>query len=360
MRVIKSNVAIIVIVAITSIVCVAQTIPEPSQLELGSAGGGYGGGTITPRSLPIYSQDIVREYGLSIAVRGYRSVNAESLDRAYDGITYTNVQGKGAEDILDKLFAVQFIYRLTNPADEVRGDVYLYDQYDNVLFYGNAMYAADSLGKVNPVYSIWMQKMPMLNDVQSAEILATDPDGSTAKRISVEIRSGQLLFDPWMAGSKNGILVVRFINGTILTYPLAKPIGVAPATTGEMSSYNIQDHYVVNGPVGPEGYTLPLTLKVIALWNRPTAYLRATNALELSVDVTGVVQDGQITFERPASMVIWQEGKEKAFDPIPLNGDKPTPVSIPVGNFRIRFTWTKFGQPGLLYTGPEGPVGEKG
>ena len=228
----------------------AQTTPTPVT----SVGGGGGTTTVTtpvvtpsvptlPPSLPIQGQVAIREYALGTVTHGVRNVNAQSMDSNYNGsFTYTDATGNGAEAVLDKLFAVEFKYRLTNPDDKINGYVRLYDANDNQIFYGQADYsAADIKAGNNPVYWIGLQNIPLMQNVQSAEVLAIGEDGTTANSIRQDVNEkGQMLFQPWLAGAVNGILAVKLTDGTIVTYKLSNPVAQGAVNSTEtVSSWNI-------------------------------------------------------------------------------------------------------------------------
>ena len=316
--------------------------------EAGGGGGGGGGATL----LPVYSQDALRNYALSIVTNGSRYVHSESMDWNWsDRITYTNVFGAYAEDVLEKLFASEFRYRLTNPEDLIRGYVYLYDSKNNLLFFGYAEYTAETLKKEKPQYNIWMQNVPLLSGVESAEVLALDEDGHTARRYPLQVNNGQVMFQSWMAGSPNGILVVRFTDGTVNTFNLSQPSGETPSSTSEVAAYKVDGHYILKIPAFAEK---PAVLKILELWTRPTAFLELGAKNTVTIDVMGLVQqDGKTLFERPKSMEVMDIGSGQRWN-IELSTEQPTPLTFIAGKYRIRFNWVNFGKPNMLYTGPDG------
>lgn len=310
----------------------------------------------TPPILPIQSQDALRNYALASVTHGSRWVNAESMDWNYPGkISNAEVTGNGAEAVLDKLFGVEFVYRLTNQKDEINGGVALYDNSNNLVFYGQAKYTAASLAKEKPQYNIWMQEISLLDldNVQSAEVLALDEDGVTARRYQLQVEQGHPRFQPYMSGAPNGLLAVRFNNGTVVTYQLANPVGQVPETeTDGSSSWKIEGHYVLKTGADPEPRVV-----IVEPWIRPTVLLTVTTFSEriITFDVSGLVQmDGKTSFERPSAIVVTQvngpfSGK------IITSSDKPVDVAFKNGTYRVLFEWKSFGQPNTLYTGPESP-----
>ena len=349
---IKSIVAMFI--AFTLIAFVAYAQETPTDSGGGSGGGGTGSSII---GLPmIQSQVALRNYALSIAKFGSRSVNAPTLDWNWSGnISYTNATGAYGEQVLDKLFNAEFVYRLTNPEDKISGYVYLYDAKfanDNnpsMLFFGNAEYTLADLKVGKPLYNIWMQSIPLpLSNVSSAEVLALDEDGKTARRESLDINNGQPKLNPWFAGAPNGILVVKGKDGSLVTYDLANPTGEVPVGSHESANWKVENHYTYK--TNEKG---GWTIKIVELWNRPSVFLDVTVPQTAIFDVMGLVQmDGKTYFERPVSMEISRQGEE-FIQSIPLNGDAPTEIRMfPVGKYRIRFHWINFGKPGLIYTGP--------
>lgn len=306
--------------------------------------------------LPVQSEDVLRNHALAQVVRGTRSVWSESIDWSFpDTFTYTEARGDSAEDVLDKLFAVEFLYRMTNPQDSITGYVSLYDADGNRLFVGNAFYTGISAGAGEKArYTIWMQYIPLLDDVHSAEVIALKPDGTSGNVYSLDItEQGGLLFQPWHAGAPNGVLVVRFNDGSLVSYDLSKPNPQAIGSQKESSSYGIDGHLVIDSDGDYED-------KGIELWRRPTRFLRQSAEGTFTPNIVGIYQEnGQTSTERPIALVITDDatGVEKTVV-IPEKG--LTSFSVGAGKYRIHYIWNKFGQPGLLYTGPSSPGGGKG
>lgn len=297
------------------------------------------------------SADLLRISALGLPVRGSRSVNSASMDWDYPGrVTYISTNGVGAEDVLKKLFGVNMQYRLTNPNDKVNGYVYLYDSEDNVIFYGSAEYAlALASGKGGgPTYGIWMWDVPVLSNVQSAEVLAIADDGTTANHYPLNVSGGHAMFQSWMAGAPNGLLAVRFKDGSLATYPLNNPVSQTPGTTTDVSNdWKIEGHYVY----APAGGTK--IVKIIETWVLPTAYFEVGAGEFISFDVTGLVQmNGITTFEKPVSLDFIQIDGPYTGN-VPLSGTTVPRLVFPVaGKYRVKFNWVNFGKPNTLYTGP--------
>jgi hypothetical protein len=306
-------------------------------------------------SLPIQSQDVLREYALGKVAYGYRDVVAASMIQVPDQPTWTSAEGVGAEDVLSKLFGTELQYSLINMDDVVTGRVWLYDQNWNLLFFGVADYLVKEVGKAGPEYKIWMQSIPLLENVQSAEILALGEDGVTLHRYYPEIRNGRVMFDSGMSGAPNGILVVRFEDGSVMSYKLWNPEAQDPNVIAEgYESWKIDGHYVI--PATEKDVVL---VSIFELWTKPTVYLEVKKAgQKFKFDVIGAVQvDGTaVVLERPLSLIYTKQEADGSWvgseDMLP---NQPTTVTFhKVGIYRILFDWNKFGQANTLYTGPFG------
>lgn len=320
--------------------------------------------------LPITSQDVLRNYALGHVTHGSRAVFAPSIDWDYnESVTHAQVSGNGAEAVLDGLFAIEFKYRLVNPDDTITGYVYLYGENDTTLFFGSASFtAADLEAGRKPQYNVWLQEVPLLelSNVTAAEVLAIDENGQTAKHHNINVKNGHPLFQPWMAGAPNGILVVRFEDGSLMRYDLSVPVGETPSTTTETaSSWKIDAHHIF-GKINCQTNECPrpvnINIKIIELWTRPTVLMEYTAGQTVTFDVTGLVQEnGNTTFERPFEARFEQVDGPWAGGVL-LNRNEPTTTGeFPIsGKYRIYFGWEKFALPNTFYTGPEGPSGGKG
>lgn len=348
-----------ILALIVSIIAVPQGIAyaqETVVADFGDSGGGGGGDGVIIDGLPmIKSQDALRNYALGITKFGSRSVYAQTLDWNWtENFTHTNAIGAYGEQVLNKLFSAEFVYRLANPEDRIQGYVHLYDgeftesNDPSMLFYGYAEYTFVDLMVGKPRYDIWMQHIPLpLANVNSAEVLALGEDGKTANRQQLEINNkGQIMFPPWMAGAPNGILVVNS-RGGLVTYDLANPVGEVPVGSRESSAWKVDGHYSYMA-----GGEKPIVVKIIEIWQRPSVFLdvRTENQI-VTIDVMGIVQkDGETLFERPVSMEVTRQGGSTPQTLTLMPG--PTEYKFPKGQFRIRFNWTDFGKPNMLYTGP--------
>jgi hypothetical protein len=299
----------------------------------------------------ITSQAKLRQYALDLVTQGSRSVGG-NFDWNYPGVTYTNTTGGYAEDVLKKLFSAEFSYKLVNSNDTVNGYVWLYDKNWTLIFFGSAYYKLDDLKVAGPKYNVWMQDIPLpLTDVQSAEVLALGADGITVNRNPLNISpNGQPLFPAGMAGATNGLMVVRFNNGDVVTYDLASASSSVPSSISESAaSYQIDGHYVFETKPGSTN-----EVKVISLWNEPTVFLdiKSASPAPVIIDVTGIYYDNAgLEYERPYALVFKAIDSDQEYT-VDLDTTGTSLVEFPPGPCRILFKWKNFGQKPTLYTGP--------
>jgi hypothetical protein len=275
-----------------------------------------------------------------------------------ESVTNVEAEGHDAEEVLDRLFSVVLKYRVFNPEDKVYGYVQLYDNHENVIFLGSAVYTGASLEDQEPTYIVWLQRLSLFNNVRAAEVLALDDDGTTGRRYPVEIsQAGQLLFETWMVGALNGLLVVRFSDGAVVTYRLNNSVGTALASLAEDSGWSIPGHYVYRAA------DKPLNADIVATWEDPTILFRGVVlGQRLMIDVRGVINSrGEIRFVRPQEMTVTGSFGWRG---VPLEKNGPTRVVIDdligSGDVRIRFDWTGTGflHPMMLYIGPPDSGGQ--
>jgi hypothetical protein len=197
-----------------------------------------------------------------------------------------------------------------------------------------------------------MQNIPLpIFGVDSAEILALDADGETANRTQIDIRNGRPIFPSWMAGASNGIMVVKYNDGSVMTFNLWDPQSKVPVSSTESADYKISGHHVYTA----DG--TPLTVKIIETWERPSVFIGVSVHTIVTLDVMGIVNmNGSTVFERPVLVTLTnQETGQKTEIKM---GPEPRVVALPVGEWRATFEWTNFGQPNTLYTGPMGDGGK--
>ena len=305
------------------------------------------------QSLPIRDAAELRNYALSIASNGSRSVYSTSIDWTWNQtFSYTNITGaKNGETLLDGLISAPFTYRLLNTNDQINSYLWLYDDQKidewgdhDLLFFGYASYAPGGQAK----YQVWMQNIPllMLTNVDTAQVLVVNPDGTTGYTYKLDVVNGHPMFQPWMAGSPNGILVIKYNDGSLVKYDLSKPDpSVVSGLTESGNSWKIDGHYVVRTS-SPN-----CAVKIIELWNRPSVYLNASVDTMVTLDVVGVYQDnqGNAVYERPISIEIDTVSTGQHNSIINYDTANPTKVVFPAGEYRIRFGWKNFGQPYNLY-----------
>lgn len=304
--------------------------------------------------LPIQGQDATRELALGLVDHGTRAVSAASMDWNWEKAkTWTTATGKGAEAVLDQLLGTELVYRLANQEDVITGRIWLYDKNNNLLFYGQAQYVSSQLAKgLKPLYSVWIQEIPILENVLWGQVLALNPDGTTGNKYALDVNGySQLMWRPYLSGSPNGILVVAFKDGTTQTYNLWNPVAETPYAVEDSGGYKIPGHYVINGGACPVGFTCTSTLKFIEIQERPTVLFRAPTDQQLVIDVLGVVnENGIISFERPYAVdITYESGNSKTVD---LDVKAPSTIALLKGDPRLKFHWVKFALPYNLYAGP--------
>jgi hypothetical protein len=318
---------------------------------VGGGGGGGGGGSSVYESLPIQSPEVLRHYGMDHVSSGAISIWSESMDWDY-GKRAETVSGSCGEEVLAKLAKVALNFRVKNPNDPIYGWVSLRGVGGWEFFRGSARFTiADLAAGKKPVYEIWQLSLPLLSNVEAAEILAVGEDGETARRYGVRVEKGQILFEPFWAGAPNGLLSVKFTDGSVLVYSLAKAIGATPPPESvEDTEMRVQGHYIFKDPTTP--------ISIHAVWWRPSVFVEITeaaSAFEFN-GVDGLVQEGGTPyFERPLGVIITtvNASGETLLGRVSWPQSGRLPVSPRPGKYRIWFEWDQFGQPGNLYTGPD-------
>jgi len=302
----------------------------------------------------IRSQDQLRNYAMSIAVSGQRSVWSEGIDWTDQrNMTWTEAKGSNGEEVLERLFATQLTYGILNSNDTARSYSYLFDTNGNILFFGYGEYQIGTEGMVN----IGMQEIPLpLSGVDRAEIVALGEDGKTAYHYPVTVRNGVPYFSWWMAGSPNGVLITYMQDGSTVKYNLwdANPVGVEAGQ--DIARFEVQGHHIFR--IGDtKGDNL---IRVIETWMLPSVYLEMTKKDEVLIDVLGLYYDQNgSAFERPTSMNVSDENGITTVMPLVVNNwVGSVKLTMPAGKYRITFNWEKFGKPGNLYTGDSVPDGK--
>lgn len=329
-------------VALVAFIFVALNLN--AQVAPVSSGGGGGSGSSSDISV-IQSQDLGRDLGLRLGHRGSIYYSSPSIDWEYPGTqTGTNVVGKNAEDVLAQLATFEYVIRLKNPDDVISVYAYCNDDNGKALFYGPAEFKVGQKPKIQ----MWQQELPILNNVQSAEVIPLKDDGTSGQPINLGVsEQGQLLWQYWLSGAPNGLLAVKYTDGRLETYRLSKPVGQSPVPTEGVASLNIQGHHIFIG-AGES----PLVIDIIAVNEKPTVYFEIPENGWVKFNVGGVVQlpDGSTMLERPSAMELTDENGNNAFPYKLLAG----PVQLSGGKHRVRsFGWDLFGKPNTLYVGPQ-------
>ena len=310
-------------------------------------------------SLPIGSEDQLREYALDKAVRGYKDVTADSIREVDNSPLFAKVVGNGAEDVLNKLLSIPITFSLANTNDEVRSQVWLYDSEDRLLFYGQSRYKVGTVGKTGSEYSIWMQDVPLLDNVQSAKLFVVNSEGVTVNSKDLRVENGQVIFDPYLAGSINGIMTVMFTDGSESVFDLSNPKSVTPAVvTSSSSNWNIEGHHVIQSSDGDT-----VLIKFIEFNYLPTVLVTVKEGQKVVLDVMGAYHNekGSVTFERPNRVFVSEVGGEGWGGEGGMLPDTSVILPIPQnrsGMYRIRFGWENFRQGRRLYDGPNDGEGK--
>lgn len=243
-----------------------------------------------------------------------------------------------------KLAAFEYNIRMKNPVDNITVYTYVNNDDSRALFYGQTTFGVGEKPKIQ----MWQQVLPILNNVQSAEVIPLKEDGTSGQPINLGVsEQGQLLWQQWLSGAPNGLLAVKYTDGRLETYRLSKPVGQSPVPTEGVASLNIQGHHIFIG-AGES----PLVIDIIAVNEKPTVYFEIPENGWVKFNVGGVVQlpDGSTMLERPSAMELTDENGNNAFPYKLLAG----PVQLSGGKHRVRsFGWDLFGKPNTLYVGPQ-------
>lgn len=312
-------------------------------------------------SLPIGSEDQLREYALDKVVRGYKDVSADSIQEVSGYNLFAKVVGNGAEDVIDKLLSVPISFSLINTNDDIVSRIWLYDDRDRLLFYGQSTYKVDTIGKGgnSPQYNIWMQEIPLLDNVSFANLFVVNDEGVTSSSRSLLVKDGQIMFDPYLAGSVNVFMGVKFTDDTEMVFDLSDPKSVTPPTiTSSSSNWSVEGHHVIPPSEGDV-----VQIKFIESNHLPTVLVTVGVGQKVELDVMGAYynEKGVIVFERPNHIFISEVGGEGwggegdlppyAVSTLPIPQNRP-------GVYRIRFGWEHFHQGRRLYYGPDDGMGK--
>lgn len=306
--------------------------------------------------MPVASDDQIREYALAVVVKGARSISAPSAVWSPDRPTSVEVIGHGAEDVLNQLLAKELVIGVINPADEINGQIWLYDSEGFCLWYGQSSYRADS--KVGPKYNLWIQEIPLLEDVNRSVIYIFNEDKQTVGQQDLAVRDGHVMFPPWLAGTRNAVITVWFKNDEVVSWSLDGGSGEVPSTVsdGGRGQWKIEGHYIV-----PENDTPMVSLEFTATV-LPTALIVIKENQLLQVDVAGFTYGkGGPFFERPTEIILTRVS-DGVMEKAPLDQEEPTVFpGVNPGTYRVRFTFPLMGEGKWMYPPqPSTPVGGVG
>lgn len=287
--------------------------------------------------------DEFRNFGLSQGRRGLIYISSKSMDWNYtNSVTSAEASGNYTEEILQKLFEQELSYRIMNPADEINGQLYIMDENSHIIFYGYCKYhISDIQGGQRPKFTVWQYHVYLFSNVDYADIIGIDESGETSRTIeNVGVSDGQIRLSNYMAGKENAILAVHFKDGTSLYIRLGDGTKENGATGENVVDFAIDNHYMVKNPS---------VITITALQERPTVYLQITGeSKEVKFDVAGIYTQkaADAVVERPTKVVLsTPEG-------LPLGEfslSENNTLNFPRGNYRIRFIWQSFGDPGKFY-----------
>ena len=301
---------------------------------------------------PISSADETRLAALTNVVSGSRYVYSEGIDYNQAGsVTYTNVTGtNGAIDIVKKLLAAEFRYAMFNTNDMIQGYIYLNDTCGNLIWFGGASFKrADLLAGEKAVYRLWMQYLPILQSVNWAQVIALEEDGTTGRQYYLDVSScNQVMWPPWMSGTKNTILQVQYLNGSNVTYRVSNPVATAPAKTVEQSTFAFDHHYIYSGTNGSV-----LQMQILEMDEKPSVTLENVVGLQrVNLDVQAYVYGkGGGYWERATNVMVMPMGYTNVFI-IGLNPGAATEITVPYA-CTMRFSWPTLGNNRTIYAGPE-------
>ncbi len=304
-------------------------------------------------------EDTLRNYSLNQVTFGLRQVTANSMVSSEPSGNIVRMEGRNAEEVIQKLLDATITYRLVNPSDFVTGYIWLYDTRGRLLFFGYARYTLAEIGGKDggPSYTFSQQEVPLLEGVSSAEIIPLDANAQTPVeangKIKLKVTGGSVYFPPVYAGAPNGLMVVTMKSGEILTYKLGSPmvVNVKKYSEGSGETWKIAGHHVFQSTKGTLG------IEIIESRFLPTALVSVGVGQLILVDVKGLVEvDGKAYFERPTSVIFRQvDGPSSGvlyFGPV----DGPVYTKLPTnGEYRLEFDgWVRFGKPNTLYVSPKG------
>jgi hypothetical protein len=280
------------------------------------------------QDLPIYSEDALRIYSLSIVDKGSRYIYADTLVYTPDSVVSCYFDGVGGEDVLDKLFKVNFRYRLMNVSDNINGYVLLYAKDCNIpIFYGFASYTGEDIKKgLNPMYFIDLgQFVPLPIEADEAIVFLVNEDNLSYSKIYLEKdnESGKILFPSYLAGSK-GILVLR-VGNDVISYDLWRPSSSRPSSSFEKSyHYKIKNHYIFN--VTERAFNVEI---IETFYPSLTLKIDSDYSIVYFNDVKIIGKGDKLI--KPKSIIVQVEDKEYYYESYKIFFER--------GLWRVRFSW---------------------
>ncbi|MDO8571402.1 MAG: hypothetical protein Q7R79_01875 [bacterium] len=183
----------------------------PSEGGGSSSGGGSGSSSAlqssVPSKLPTGSVGEIQAYALEHTSQVRAGVGSESQVNG-SRRTYVDKRINGAGAALALLASSSFEFNVENPKDDVYLWVWLYDDDDNAVVYGDARkklvvakggnYRPEDL-KITLRYA---EFVPIaISDLRSAYVAIQDDKGKTIRHDRIEVRNGKMVYPVALAGN---------------------------------------------------------------------------------------------------------------------------------------------------------------
>lgn len=310
---------------------------------------------------PIQSREVTKVASMSTVARGViemQSSDPNGIDYTYsNSVTTVTVTGQGLRKIREQLLATPLKYRLHHTNTELYGYLSFFDSASNLLWFGFTQFsAAQAVPGFVPDYTLWMQALPILTDIASANLFITNSLGQgSVYPYDLEISDGRVLWPPFMSETENATLSTVQKDGALVNYPVMNPVPKVVVPVSQTATVSLENEHIYT-------YTAnSLTLISITVSNRPIIELKVTGGIPVGVgfDIFGVSEvNGQLVTNRPTHIVFVTEGMQPGQGDFtfPLSQTEPTyfPVSSAV-NYIIYFLgWPDHFDPRplLQYGGP--------
>ncbi len=291
----------------------------------------------------IKNEAALLNYQYGRVVRGYMSVQSDNFDWSVPNMkNWADAVGTGAEDVMTKLLLTQLNWRLTSSVVEADGNVWLYDENNNVIFAGYSKMGFSSATS-KPSFSLSPQVVPILNAVTSANLQTLDLNGIVVGSVPLQITPlGQADFWPTQANSINGKIQVQFANGFWWSYSLSDHANdVVVVDSGKSNVPFVFDgHYTYKDSDAVKGI---VEIVVTETYYDPTVYLNFAEGHKVSVDAVGIIWvNGKCIREYPSELTLVRvsDGFTKV---IKLTDRTATHGDIGAGEWRGTFKWNKYG-----------------